>query len=241
MDEDNRGGKPGLPDPLAGSAWSRPEMVAGFVASPPNADLLQFAARELHGARARIALDIGCGAGRNAIPLAAQGWTVVGTDLSAPMLMAARQRAVDPDVRARVATLLAPMQRLPLRDRSCELIVAHGIWNLARSGEEFRRAVREAARVAAPGAALFVFTFSRHTLEPDARPADGETFVFTQFSGEPQCFLTEQQLLGELREVGFTRDPTVPLRELNRRPPGMQMAGGPPVIYQAAFRYQQNA
>jgi SAM-dependent methyltransferase len=238
MDERNPGGRPDLRDPLAGTAWSRPDMVAGFAASPPNADMLQFAARELHRARARIALDIGCGAGRNAIPLAAQGWTVIGTDLSAAMLSAARQRAAAPDVRARVATVLAPMQGLPLRDRSCELIVAHGIWNLARTDDEFRAAVREAARVAAPGAGLFVFTFSRHTIEPGARPVDGETYVFTQFSGEPQCFLTDQQLLGELREVGFMRDPTVPLRELNRRPVGMPIAGGPPVIYQAAFRYR---
>jgi hypothetical protein len=128
------------------------------------------------------------------------------------------------------------MQELPLRDRCCDLVVAHGIWNLARSGGEFRRAVREAARVAAPGAGLFVFTFSRNTLAPDARPVDGESFVFTQFSGEPQCFLTEEQLMAELRAAGFGPDATLPIRELNRQPTGIRIAAGPPVIYQAAFR-----
>ena len=62
---------------------------------------------------------------------------------------------------------LAPMERLPMRDASVDLIVAHGIWNLASSSSQFRAAVREAARVARPGAALFVFTFSRTTIGPD--------------------------------------------------------------------------
>ena len=29
----------------------------------------------------------------------------------------------------------------------------------------------------------------------DAPPVAGETFVFTQFSGQPQCFLTERELV----------------------------------------------
>ena len=102
-------------------------------------------------------LDIGCGAGRNAVPLALSGANVIGTDLSLPMLQAARDRTGC----SRLQLALAPMDALPVRDRSIDLIIAHGIWNLARSGAEFRRAVAEAARAALPGAALFVFTFSR--------------------------------------------------------------------------------
>jgi SAM-dependent methyltransferase len=227
-----------VPDPLAGSAWSRPATVAGFAASPPNATLLGFAEQELRRSRTRVALDLGCGAGRNAVPLARQGWTVIGTDLSLPMVRAALQRARDGQPPARVRPLLAPMDRLPLRDRSCDLVIAHGIWNLARSGAEFRLAVREAARVASANAGLFLFTFSRNTFPPGTPPLPGESFVFTQFSGEPQCFLSEEQLLAELRLAGFEPDPALPLRELNRRPPGAIVAGGPPVIYEGAFRYR---
>jgi hypothetical protein len=129
------------------------------------------------------------------------------------------------------------MDALPVADSSVDLIVAHGIWNLARSGEQFRGAVREAARVARRAAGLFVFTFSRHTLSEDARPVPGETFVFTQFSGQPQCFLTEAELLEELADAGFAPDPAVPLTEHNLPRPGSLRAGGPPVIYEAAFRF----
>jgi len=223
-------------DPLAGSAWSAPGTVAGFVRSPPNNVLMAFAEQERRPGA--CAADIGCGAGRNAVPLARMGWRVLGTDLSWPMLEAAAARARDEHLTGRLHVALAPMGALPLHDGSVDLIIAHGIWNLARSSAEFRQGMAEAARVAKPGAALFVFTFSRNTLPADVEPVTGEPFVFTQFSGAPQCFLTDDQLVGELRAAGFVPDPAVALRELNRPAPGALRAAAGPVIYEAAFRYR---
>jgi ubiquinone/menaquinone biosynthesis C-methylase UbiE len=130
------------------------------------------------------------------------------------------------------------MDSLPLRDRSADLIVAHGIWNLARSTAEFRAALNEAARIAKPGAGLFVFTFSRNTLTAEASPVAGELFVFTEFSGQRQCFLTAEQLVSELTAAGFAPDPSLPLRELNRPKAGALRTGSAPVIYEGAFRYR---
>ena len=218
------------------SSWSRPETVAGFAASPPNETLIRFAAGEIARLADPCAVDIGCGAARNAVPLAEDGWSVMGVDDSMPMLRAALDRARQAGVAGRCHLALAPMDHLPVRSGAADLVVAHGIWNLARSSAEFRQGVREAARAAMPGAALFVFTFSRNTLAPDVEPVAGEPFVFTEFSGQPQCFLTESQLLAELGEAGFGPDPGVPLRELNRRPPGALRTGGPPVIWEGTFR-----
>lgn len=222
-------------DPLAGSQWSTPGTVAGFAQAPPNAVLMQFAEQERLAGRTR-ALDVGCGAARNAVPLARLGWTVVGTDLSWPMLTAAWTRARHEHLDDRLHLLLAPMERIPARDRSVDLVIAHGIWNLARSAAQFRQAIAEAARVARPAAGLFVFTFSRHTLPPQAESIPGEPFVFTQFSGEPQCFLTEAELVEELAHVGFAREPSIPLREYNLPKSGALPTGTIPVIYEAAFR-----
>jgi ubiquinone/menaquinone biosynthesis C-methylase UbiE len=216
------------------SPWNAPETVAGFARSAPNEVLMRFAERELAASRGRVVADIGCGAGRNAVPLARMGWTVIGTDLSAPMLDAAVRRAREESPDGRTLFAQAPMESLPLRDRSADLIVAHGIWNLAASSAQFRGAVAEAARVARPDAALFVFTFSRHTLAPAAEPVPGEPFVFTQFAGRPQVFLTDAQLVEELARAGFEPDAAVPLTEYNR-PAGMLRPTGP-VIYEAAFR-----
>lgn len=222
-------------DPLAHTNWSRPQTVAGFAASPPNLTLMQVSARERERGGRRL-LDIGCGAGRNAIPLAEAGWEVVGTDYSLPMVEAAAARAQEANLNARF--ILAPMESLPFQDESFDLIVAHGIWNLAESTAQFRQAVREAARLAAPDAGLFVFTFSRNTISAEAEPVEGEEFVFTEFSGQRQTFLTEDQLIRELAAAGFERDPSLPLLEHNLPPPGKTRLGGPPVIYEALFRYR---
>jgi SAM-dependent methyltransferase len=221
------------------SPWNRAETVAGFAQSPPNDTLMAFAAAELgrlggHG----LAVDIGCGAGRNAVPLAESGWNVFGVDLSLPMLSAAHERARALPRGRRFDVVRASMDALPLRDRCGDLVIAHGVWNLARTARAMRAAVAEAARVSKPGAALFVFTFSRHTLPPDAVPVEGEPFVYTDFSGEPQCFLAEDQLLDEMRVRGFQPDDAVPLREHNLPKPGALRSARVPVIYEAAFRFR---
>ena len=224
------------PDPLARTPWSAPGTVAGFARAAPNEVLLAFARGELRRPRAALALDLGCGAGRNAVPLARMGYDLAGLDLSWPMLSAGVERAAHEGVGPRFRPVMAPMDRIPVRDQSVDLVIAHGIWNLAGSTVEFRRAVREAARAARPGAGLFVFTFSRHTLAPEIEPVAGEAFVFTEFSGRPQCFLTERQLVEELGAAGFVPDRGVPLTEYNRPQGASLHRSGAPVIYEAAFR-----
>jgi SAM-dependent methyltransferase len=224
-------------DPLKGTSWSEAATVAGFAQSPPNQTLMRFAGAQLALGRTQL-LDIGCGAGRNAVPLARQGWAVTGVDLSWPMLRAAADRARAESLTRQFRVVSAPMERLPIQLSKMDVVVAHGIWNLAGSGAEFRAAVREAARVSRPGAVLFVFTFSRTTLSPTATPVTGEEFVFTEFSGAPQCFLTAEQLVAELRTGGFVPYASVPLTEHNRPAAGALRAGGPPVIYEGTFRYE---
>ena len=195
-----RSGRDDYP-PIA-SSWNRPDTVAGFARSAPNPALMQFAASEMNAGSERV-LDIGCGAGRNIVPLARLGWEAIGVDLSLPMIAAAATRLQDEHLESQLRLVFASMHELPFAARSFDFIIAHGIWNLARSGSEFRMALAEAARVARPRSALFLFTFSRNTLPPDAQPVPNESFVFTQFSGQPQCFLTSAQLVTELGAVGF--------------------------------------
>ena len=213
-----------------------PQTVQGFVRSLPNDTLMAFAERErARDGHGRV-VDIGCGAGRNAVPLASRGWQVIGSDLSWPMLAAAAARGRDEAAGGRLHLVVAPMDVLPIADRSADLIVAHGIWNLAGSLAEFRRALAEASRIAVPGAALFVFTFSRHTLPADLQPVEGEPYAYREFSGQPQTFLTREQLVTELARVGFALDDGVPFVDHNTPPPGTVHVLRTPVLLEAAFR-----
>jgi SAM-dependent methyltransferase len=219
----------------ASARWEDPRTVAGFTTGAPNPVLMDFARQSVDRSRPAYCLDLGCGAARNAVPLAELGYRVVGLDLSTPMLLAGQERAGRAPAPADVHFTRAPMAPLPFAGATFDLIVAHGIWNLARSGAEFRAAVAEAARVAKPGAGMFLFTFSRHTLPDDARPDPGESFVFSSWNGEPQCFLTEAEIVDELGRAGFIRAGTGPLTEYNLPRPGEIRTGGPPVIYEGTF------
>ncbi|MEQ1634992.1 MAG: methyltransferase domain-containing protein, partial [Planctomycetota bacterium] len=125
-------------DPLAGTPWSDPAIVEGFARGEPNAVLMQYAAGLTAPHPGGRVLDIGCGAGRNAVPLARLGWRVLGTDLSVPMLAATHARAGAGLAPGRLDVALAPMQALPVRSGSIDLVIAHGIWNLATTGAQFR-------------------------------------------------------------------------------------------------------
>jgi ubiquinone/menaquinone biosynthesis C-methylase UbiE len=151
------------------------------------------------------------------------------------MLVAAARREQPPAVDGRFHLAQAAMTDLPFADGSFDLVVAHGVWNLATRDEALRRAIGEAARVSRDDAALFVFTFSRGTLAPEARSLAGESYVYDQFSGVPQIFLTMEQLIEELGAAGYEPDPAVPLTELNR-PRATTLATTGPVILEGAFR-----
>jgi ubiquinone/menaquinone biosynthesis C-methylase UbiE len=216
--------------------WEIPQTVANFRENPPNEVLMEYVLQLCASKSTPLrVLDIGGGAGRNAIPLARLGCEVVCTDLSWPMLIAADEKRRAQSVSDKVLLAQCAMASLPFQHAQFDLLVAHGIWNLARSQNEFRAAVAEAARVAEIGARLFLFTFSRHTIPGDGAPVAGEEFVFTQFNGEPQCFLTEEEIVAELSSCGFVREGNEPLREYNRPVVPRLSAEGPPVLYEGTF------
>ena len=76
-------------------AWDERYSLGDRSGTAPDAFLLQLEAyRELLPAKVR-ALDVACGAGKNAVWLAAQGWRVTGCDVSLPGLRAAKQLATE--------------------------------------------------------------------------------------------------------------------------------------------------
>ncbi len=236
---------------LAVSPWEKPDVVASFAQANPNPQLLKLASNVLTGKKSARILDIGCGAGRNTLSLAELGqewgWQVVGIDSSRAMLDAAQQRADASIARHSIKFYSGSMEELVSNldmknSAKFDLIVAHGIWNLASSGKQFRIALSQASQCANPGAKLFVFTFARKTFLEQEKPLKGEDFVFIGLNDEPQCFLDEEQLDSELAKVGFSRPKNSPLTIYNK-PLMPAKAGrlsnpfGSPVIYEGVWEY----
>ena len=88
-----------------------------------DAEVVELIASYL-GGHERV-LDVGCGYGRIAIPLAARGYRVTGLDLSEPLLSSARLQARAQGVR--LPLVAGSMARIPFRDESFDSVIC--LWS----------------------------------------------------------------------------------------------------------------
>lgn len=118
----------------------------------PSSELVAFVAAGSWPSGA-VALDVGCGAGREAIFLASQGFHVTGVDLSEEALKIARERAEKAGVRVewKQGNALA----LPVPDASVELINDRGCFHMITE-EDRPRYVAELIRVLKPGGRMLL-------------------------------------------------------------------------------------
>jgi len=117
------------------------------------------AMRELVGDKpVRNLLDLGAGAGRMLELFAPQAERAVGVDLSSAMLAVARGRLEETgfdNVQLRQSDIYA----LPIERNSIDLAIMHQVLHFL---DDPGRALREAARVLAPGGRLLVVDFAPH-------------------------------------------------------------------------------
>jgi SAM-dependent methyltransferase len=110
-----------------------------------------------------MVLDTGCGPGRYAVDLARQGFQVVMCDLLCEMLRLAKRRSSEARVEERVrAAVAADLAALPYADASFGAVLCLGapLSHLLETGPR-ARAVHELARVARPGARVFLTGIQR--------------------------------------------------------------------------------
>jgi SAM-dependent methyltransferase len=112
-------------------------------------------------------LDVPCGFGRHAVPLARAGYRVAGVDRSEALLAEARRRAGDE--RPRPEFVLADYRDLPHKDESFDAAV-NLFTSLGYLGdEEDVRVLAEIRRVLRPGGRLVIETTHRDLLVRDDR------------------------------------------------------------------------
>ena len=103
-----------------------------------------------------MALDLACGTGDIAFPVAARGARVVGLDITPQMIALARAKAARPGCNPRF--LVGDMMRLPFVPGTFDLVTTgYGIRNVP----DLRRALGEVHRVLKPGGRFFSLDFNR--------------------------------------------------------------------------------
>jgi len=128
--------------------WNRKHGEAGrLFGAEPN----RFLVAEVEGLNPGRALDLACGAGRNAVWLAEQGWTVTGVDFSDVGLASAAELAADRGVE--VDWIDADLRTWEPPAGAFDLVA---VLYLQIPAEERRVVLARAAAALAPGGTLLV-------------------------------------------------------------------------------------
>jgi SAM-dependent methyltransferase len=110
-----------------------------------------------------VAMDFGCGTGRNLLRLAAQGWNVVGVDLSQQMLDEFAQSAVQQELLERCGFVYANMvQADGLADSSADVVLCmYSSLGMVQGRENRRAFLKHVKRILKPDGLLFVHVHNR--------------------------------------------------------------------------------
>lgn len=152
-------------------------------------------------------LDLGCGAGRTTFGLHRAGYrSLVGVDLSAPLIRQARRTAARRGLKLRFRE--ADACELPFESKSFEgcLFSFNGLMTIPRRSRRLR-ALREIRRVLVPGG-CFVFTTHERLAEADARPVwRREKALWKAGRQDPQLHEFGDELIEELGRPTFIHVP----------------------------------
>jgi SAM-dependent methyltransferase len=107
-------------------------------------------------------LEVGCGTGGLLVAAARARMAIVGVDIAARWLVAARRRLADHNLD--VPLLAASADRLPWPDGYFQTVVADSV---VEHLDDPARAVREWARVLRPGGLLLIWSPNRYTMTTD--------------------------------------------------------------------------
>lgn len=138
-----------------GARWYDDDGHAIALLKAEAAIKVEYVSRALAANKPQRVLDLGCGAGFVAIPLAQAGHDVTGIDLSASTLSVARSRST-PELALRFAR--ADVSAVPEPDASFDAVLA---LDLLEHVDQPAALIREAARVLKPGGQFIYHTFNR--------------------------------------------------------------------------------
>lgn len=117
-------------------------------------------------------IDIGCGHGKHALPLAERGASVIGLDFAVALLDRARHLAAQR--RTQVRWVRGDMRRLPFRSGCAGAAIVMDAFGFFDTEEEHEAVLREAARVVTTGGRLAMKVVNGGLVLDDFRESERE-------------------------------------------------------------------
>jgi SAM-dependent methyltransferase len=117
--------------------------------------LFEAALQKIHLGKGTLVLDVGCGAGLFCVLAAERGARVTGIDATAAFIAIARERIPEGDFR------VGEMEVLPFHDKTFDVVTGFNSFQFAANPVN---ALREARRVAKPGAVVVTATWGKPEL-----------------------------------------------------------------------------
>ncbi|WP_330347728.1 class I SAM-dependent methyltransferase [Streptomyces sp. NBC_00582] len=177
-----------------GAYWNDRATVAAFAELPVPPYLAELLAAPVP--EAALALDAGCGAGRNLPALAAAGYQVLAIDLHPGMLQEARRRTGP-----RTTFVEADVTSLPVGDQRVSLVVCHGVLHNLHHRGALARALRELYRVLVPRGTLSLNLFTAGHLDPCLTPLGNDRYALP--NGQHMTLLSPDDLLCFIHASGL--------------------------------------
>lgn len=115
----------------------------------PDPKLVEFVHR-MFRPPARV-LDVGCGTGTHVLWLAAQGFDVVGIDISSLAIERALARAAEENLPGTARFAVHDFLAAPPADGPCDLVCDRGVFHVFDAAEDRARFAEHVARCLAPG------------------------------------------------------------------------------------------
>ncbi|MGC4855440.1 class I SAM-dependent methyltransferase [Micromonospora sp. DT4] len=179
-----------------GNYWNDPVTVSAFAALSAPVYLTNLLSNPVPDGA--VALDAGCGTGRNLPSLVAAGFRVLAIDLHPGMLDEARDHHAGP----RVALARANVTNVPVADQRASLVVCHGVLHNLHDRDALGAALRELHRVLGVGGSLSLNTFTAGYLDPCLDSLGDDLYVLP--NGQYMTLLTPDDLESLLREAGLS-------------------------------------
>jgi|AGTN01.1.fsa_nt_gi 2-polyprenyl-3-methyl-5-hydroxy-6-metoxy-1,4-benzoquinol methylase len=143
-------------------------------------------------ASSKIVLDLGSGVGRNAIPLAKAGFTVICVDNLGVAVELLKRYAADHDVADRVFSQVCELDAFQVPENMFDILLAVSVLEHASSKEQVRRIIKQLSRGARYGGiALVTISTDRKVVEVDTdKPV--RTLVETRLSANEATELLKE-------------------------------------------------